>query len=371
VPAFWLLFLPAVAYQALAIFAALRHVSKRTLPDGRVSTHTQPGVSVLKPIRGLDPNTYEAFVSQVQQHYPAFEVLFGVANESDPAVAEIRRLQAAFPSTSIRLILCPTVTPNGKVGALMDLSREARYPVWVVNDSDIKVTRTYLSQVVAPLSDSSIGVVTCPYRAYAHSAATRWEALGIATDFMPSTLVAQQLHVREFGLGSTLAFRAADLQKVGGFEALGDYLADDYQLAKRISSLGKRSLLSTYTVETSLGESTWASVWNHQLRWARTIRVSKGGGYAGLPITHAGLWILIAVLCGAWWPALILVCLRIGSGLATGWLVLRSPVAAGLAWLAPLWDLYAFAIWVTSYAGNEVRWRDKVLTVDGEGRIRD
>ncbi len=103
----------------------------------------------------------------------------------------------------------------------MDLSREARYPVWVVNDSDIKVTRTYLSQVTAPLSDSSIGVVTCPYRAYAHSAATIWEALGIATDFMPSTLVAQELGVREFGLGSTLAFRAADLQKVGGFEALG------------------------------------------------------------------------------------------------------------------------------------------------------
>jgi ceramide glucosyltransferase len=371
VRAFWLFFLPAAAYQTLAIFSALRHVSRRRLAHARGATGLQPGISVLKPIRGLDPNTYEAFVSQVQQDYPAFEVLFGVADESDPAVPLIRRLQAAFPGAAIRLITCPTVTPNGKVGALIDLSREARYPVWVVNDSDIKVTRTYLSNVAAPLADSSIGVVTCPYRAYAHSAATGWEALGIATDFMPSTLVAQQLHVREFGLGSTLAFWAADLQSVGGFAALGDYLADDYQLAKRISSLGKRCLLSTYTVETSLGEATWAGVWNHQLRWARTIRASKGGGYAGLPITHAGLWILIAVLSGAWWPALILFCLRIGSGLATGWFVLRSPLAAGLVWLAPLWDLYAFAMWGTSYCGSKVRWRDKVFTVDGKGRIHD
>jgi ceramide glucosyltransferase len=365
VRAFWVLFLPAIAYQILAIFAALRHSWKRP-----PRTKFRPGISVLKPVRGLDPNTYEAFVSQVRQDYAEFEVLFGVTDEADPAVPSIRELQSDFPETAIRLIVCRTIAPNGKVGSLIDLGREARYPVWIVNDSDIKVTNTYLSEVVAPLSDVSIGVVTCPYRAQAHSGATAWEALGIATDFMPSVLVAQALGVREFGLGSTLAFRAADLDAVGGFAGIGGYLADDYQLAKKISSLGKRSVLSAYTVETSLGEGTWAGVWKHQLRWARTIRVSKGGGYAGLPITHAGLWTVVALLCGAWLPAAVLICCRIASGWSTGRLVLRSWLAVKLIWLAPLWDLYAFAVWVASYAGHEVRWRDKVLRIDGEGRIR-
>ena len=365
--AFWLLFLPAVAYQTLALVAALLHWSKRNR-DARPQSY--PGVSVLKPIHGLDPNTAAAFLSQVQQDYPEFEVLFGVHNETDAAVPEIRRLQTAFPASSIRLIVCRTKAPNGKVGTLVDLGREARYPIWVVNDSDIKVTRAYLSSVVAPLSDESIGVVTCPYRADAHSLATRWEALGIATDFMPSTLVAQQLGVREFGFGSTLAFRAADLNSVGGFAALSDYLADDYQLARRISGLGKRALLSHYTVETSLGEGTWAGVWNHQLRWARTIRVSKGEGYLGLPITHAGIWVVLAAICGAWWPALLLACVRILSGTTTAWLVLRSRQALALVWLAPAWDLYAFAIWLASYGGSQVRWRDKVLRIDPQGRIQ-
>ncbi len=125
--------------------------------------------------------------------------------------------------------------------------------------------------------------MTCPYRARAHTLAAAWESLGIAVDFMPSALVAPLVGVREFGLGSTLAFRAADLERAGGFAAIAEYLADDYQLAKRITALGKRAVLSTYTVETSLGEATWSGIWQHQLRWARTIRLSKGGGYAGLP----------------------------------------------------------------------------------------
>jgi ceramide glucosyltransferase len=199
--------------------------------------------------------------------------------------------------------------------------------------------------------------------------AAAWESLGIATDFMPSALVAQQLGVREFGFGSTLAFRAADLQRAGGFEAIADYLADDYQLAKRITANGKRALLSTYTVETSLGDASWSGVWNHQLRWARTIRLSKGAGYAGLPITHAGMWMLIAMATGAWIPAAVLLILRAFSALMTGGLVLQSRLAATLFWLAPVWDIYAFGIWLASYGGRTVRWRDRVLAIDKEGRI--
>jgi ceramide glucosyltransferase len=208
------------------------------------------------------------------------------------------------------------------------------------------------------------------YRVEAHNVPSAWEALGITTDFMPSALVAQTLGVREFGMGSTLAFRNEDLEAVGGFEAIADYIADDYQLAKRITGLGKRAILSTYAVETSLGDATWGGIWRHQLRWARTIRASKGLGFAGLPVTHAGLWALAALAAGAWPVALVLVGLRVVSAFLAASLVLASTQATVLCWLAPLWDLYSFAVWAASYAGNRVRWRDRMLDIDSQGRIK-
>jgi ceramide glucosyltransferase len=364
------LLIPA-AYQILAIAAGVNQIWRRKRQSrlkGDV-TPFQPGVSVLKPLRGLDPNTEAALLSQVQQDYPEFEVLFGVRDESDAAVAPVRRLQARFPNLSIQLVTGSPDFPNGKVGTLTALAQHARYPIWVVNDGDIRVDARYLSSVVAPLQDSSVGIVTCPYRALAHNPPAAWESLGITTDFMPSTFVAQTLGVREFGFGSTLAFRAADLSEVGGFAAIGSYIADDYQLAKRVTGLGKRALLSEYVVETSLGEDSWAGVWYHQLRWARTIRASKEAGYAGLPVTHAGLWAAIALCCGDFRPAFALLGLRMLSALLFSRFVLRHRVISSFFWLAPAWDLYAFAVWAASYGGDTVRWRDKTLTIDSAGRI--
>lgn len=360
----WLAFLPALGYQCLAIVAGLRQVIGK-----KPTRNFHPGVSVLKPVRGVDPDMFAVLRSQVLQDYPAFEVLFGVHDEDDPALPEIKKLQAEFPASAIEVLVGHESGLNGKVGILKGLARRARYPVWVVNDSDIRVTPGYLSEIVAPLEDSRIGVVTCLYRPRPHALPAVWEALGIATDFMPSTLVAPLVGVREFGLGSTLAFRAEDLLRAGGFAALEDYLADDYQLARRITLLGKRALLSTFVVETSLGDTTWRGVWDHQLRWGRTIRLSKGGGYAGLPITHAGLWILIALLLKCWWVAAALGVLRLIVAFVTGWLVLRSPIALGLFPLSVLWDIYAFALWVASYRSNRVRWRTRAIRVAADGRI--
>lgn len=365
---FWAVFLPAAAYQCLAIVASIKHVRRRRKPPG--PKDFRPGVSVLKPLRGLDPNTGAAFRSQARQDYPEFEILFGVADPDDPAAAEVRRLQCEFPDTSIRLLITgPTEAANGKVGALVRLAREARHPVWVVNDSDIEVTPSYLSSVVAPLADSVAGIVTCPYRVHAHNAAALWEGVGISTDFIPSALVAPLVGVREFGFGSTLAFRAADLDRAGGFEAIADYLADDYQLAKRITGLGLRACLSTYTVATALDGATWRGVWEHQLRWARTIRASKGRGYAGLFVTHAGIWIVVALASSAWMPAAVLGSLRVVSAFVSSALVLHCSRTAKLCWLAPAWDLYAFATWTASYFGRTVRWRGRRLRIGPGGRI--
>jgi ceramide glucosyltransferase len=361
-----LLFVPSVLYQAMALAAALHFQTRRRRRF--VASSFQPPVSVLKPVRGLDPNTSEAFLSQIRQNYPSFEVLFGVSDPEDPAVCEIQRLQAQFPATDIRLVVESAAAANAKVGILIALARQARYPIWVVNDADIRVHQNYLAEVTAPLSDTSIGVVTCAYRAWANSPATNWEALGIATDFMPSVFVAQMIGVRDFALGATLAFRAEDLQAAGGFQSIADYLADDYQLARQIATLGKRTVLSECVVETSLDEGTWSGVWNHQLRWGRTIRTSKGPGYLGLPITHAGVWLLIAVCAHAWVAAALLVFIRLASAWQSA-TALANRNARRLFWLAPVWDLYAFCVWSASYMGNRVRWRHRTLRVGPGGRL--
>lgn len=361
----WLLFFPALLYQLVSIFASLRQALRKP----RFGPFTPP-ISVLKPVRGLDPEMYAAFVSQVSQDYAEFEILFGVADEGDAAVPEIRRLQREFPDSAIKLIVGSEAAANAKVGVLALLAKHARYPIWLVNDSDIRVTSHYLCNVVAPLQDANIGIVTCLYRPESFSAATAWESFGIAIDFMPSTLVANVVGVKEFGLGSTLCFRAADLKAIGGFEAIADYIADDYQLASRIVHLGKPAHLSTYVVDTSLGDGGWRSIWQHQIRWARTIRSSKGAAFAGLVLTHTGIWTAIAGLLRFWPAAIALITLRILAALTSGWLVIKVKRMPFWAALAPVWDVYAFAVWAVSYTSNEVRWRDRKLTIEPGGKLR-
>jgi ceramide glucosyltransferase len=361
-----LLFLPALAYQLVSLVASIRQYFRKT---DQTSNADLPPVSILKPVRGLDPAMTDALRSQAEQQYPNFEILFGVSDPADPAIPLIRQLQSEFPSVAISLHIGSEPAMNAKVGTLSHLAKFARHPVWLVNDSDIHVTPDYLSTVVAPLSQSSVGVVTCLYRPLGHSPAANWEAFGIAIDFMPSTLVAQLLGVREFGLGSTLCFRAADLMAAGGFPALADYIADDYQLASRLVKGGRKAHLSSYVVDTSLGDASWRGIWQHQLRWARTIRATKGAGFAGLPITHACVWAVLAGCLKLPYAAAALVIVRIAAALASGWLVIGLRRSILWALLAPVWDLYAFAVWIVSYTSRNVIWRDRLLRIHPSGRL--
>lgn len=351
-------------YQLIAFAACIRHL----LHKEKQGTWT-PGISILKPVRGLDPGFYKAIRSHATQDYPKFEIIFGVAEANDPAVPQIERLRAEFPALAIQLIVSAQRTPNAKAGVMIDLAAAAQYPILLMNDSDIDVPHGYLRTVVAPLQDTGNALVTCLYRGVAGSIPGKWEALGITIDFAPSVLVAPLVGIREFGLGSTLVFRAADLEKIGGFHAVSDYLADDYQLAKRLTGLGGRAVMSKAVVATALGDSSWAGVWKHQVRWARTIRVSRGDGYIGLPVTHSGLWALLAAAVGMWPLALVVVAVRIAAGLAGGHFVLRSAFALRCFFLIPLWDLWAFAVWLAGLAGSTVEWRGGLLKLDRDGRI--
>ena len=358
--------LAAAAYYLLALIAAARWDRLAT----RQRTPYAPPISILKPVQGRDPGFYACIRSHAAQHYPEFEILFGVSDPADPAIEDIESLQREFPNLPISITRVSTTAPNAKAGVLAELARQARHEVLLVNDGDIFVPPGYLDDVVAPLSNAGTGLVTCLYRAHGGSPATRMEALGIATDFAPSVLVARLLGVAEFALGSTMAFRAGTLRDIGGFETIFDYLADDYQLGRHIHQLGLHIAFADVVVETNLGAGSWLEVWRHQLRWARTIRVSRFSGYCGSIVTHATLWSLVALLAGAWWAAIPALALRIAAGTWVAVEVLEDSNAARSSALIPFRDLLGFAIWVAGLFGETVEWRGLKLRLRPDGRIQ-
>jgi ceramide glucosyltransferase len=350
-----------IAYNLLAIVGALKFRRHRTIPNYR------PAVSILKPVRGRDPRFYEAIRSHALQQYPDFELIFG-ARPDDPAREDIERLRAEFPSIPIRVLDTANDAPNGKVGALEILAREARHDVLLVNDGDILVEPDYLARVVSLLEDRQVGMVTCLYRGAASSIASRAEALGIATEFAPSVLVARLLSTSGFALGATMAFRAPDLAAIGGFAAIREYLADDYQLGARIAAPGKRVVLSDVVVETNLGAGSWSDVWKHQTRWSRTIRVSRPAGYFGYLVTQATFWCIVAAWAGAWRLALAGLIVRLMAAVCS----LR---ALGVPWMpgivvVPFRDLFGLAVWFAGMGGREVEWRGIRFRLSNDGRIK-
>jgi ceramide glucosyltransferase len=359
---------PAIAagvYYLISLVAALARLLWR-----EPATAFSPPVSILKPVRGRDPRFYEAIRSHAALDYPSYEILFGVKDPADPAIADIRRLQTEFPEREIRLVFTRREAPNGKVAVLTELSKEARHPILLVNDSDILVEPDYLRRVVAPLEDARTGVVTCLYRARAESWPGRWEAIGIATEFAPSVLVAPLVGADGFALGSTMVFRAAQVAKIGGFPALEGYLADDYQLGTHIARLGFRVALSKVVVETNLSGARWREVWRHQLRWSRTIRVSRTAGYYGYLATQAAFWSSVAGVAGYWWVVLFVMAVRVAAGLVAGRYVLGDRVVARYWYLMPLRDLWGFAVWVAGLGGSTVEWRGQRLQLSPDGKIR-
>ncbi len=352
--------LAGAAYFLLSIVAALR------LP-ARPPSSFQPPVSILKPIRGRDLRFYEALVSHAIQDYPEFEILFGVRDPDDPALEDIRRLIAAYPHIPIRVIHHVAATANGKVGVLIALAAAAKHPYLLVNDSDIVVEPGYLANVMTELEDPRVGLATCLYRGRGQSFPARFEALGIATEFMPSVLVARLIGVAEFALGSTMAFRSEHLKQIGGFEAIADYLADDYQLGARIHALGLKIAFAASVVETNLGAGTWTDVWKHQVRWSRTVRVSRKGGYIGSVVTHCTFWCFVAALAGEWRIALACFFIRVAAGLVTGRLALHAEAPW---WLMPVRDIWGFAVWCAGLFGTSVEWRGQTLKLRPDGRIQ-
>ena len=364
-----LLTLSGLIYGLLALWGARDFQRRwRGLKAGVVA----PGVSVLKPVKGVDARSYAAFVSHCTQVYAGdFELLFGVSSLEDPAVAEVARLRVEYPDVAIRLIECPLrLGTSGKVSNLVQMLAEARFEYVIINDSDILVSPRYLERVMAPLEDVGVGLVTAPYIGRAEGTVwSRLEALGISTDFLPGVLTARKLEggIR-FGLGSTLATTKTALEATGGLGDLVECLADDYEIGARIAKAGYRVELVNEVVETSVPAYTLRGFCEHQLRWARSTRDSRRWGYVGLGVTYVLPWALATVVAsgGALWSFSLLslaLLVRVSVALVVGVGILRDGQVLRDILLLPLRDYFGLGFWAWSYAGDTVVWRGERFTL--------
>jgi ceramide glucosyltransferase len=334
----------------------------------------RPPVSILKPVRGLDPEAYENFVSFCRQDYDSFEVLFGVDNPADPAVPLIERLQRDFPQVSIGLIIAPAFGMNRKASVLHGLASQARHEVLVISDSDCRVTPNYLRQVVAPLRDRGVGMVTCPYRGEkALTFTARLEALYIGATFVPLVLAARKYITLRLGLGATMAVRRGDLDRIGGFAAFADYLGDDYQLGYRISGLGCRVHLSRYVVGCVLGATTFREQWHREVRWMRNARVCRPREYPIVPLTFSTpLAVALALVTGFSRASLAALVMSVVLRWLVGWLMtgFTGDVESrrAMVWL-PLRDILSAAVWFAGAAGRRIVWRGETFLLEPDGRL--
>jgi ceramide glucosyltransferase len=254
-------------------------------------------VSILKPVRGVDPYQYDNFTSFCNQQYGDYEILFAVADALDPAVPVIRRLQANFPERNITLLIVPVTAANQKVGLLDEFCQVARHDLLVISDSDMRVSPDYLRRVVRPLSEAKTGLVTCSYRGiHVESIPSCLGALHMGVMFLPSVMVARKFIDMQFAMGATIAIKRQDLEQLGGFGTIADYLADDFQLAIRIIEGGKKVVLSDYVVSSVLGAQSFREQWGRELRWARTNRSNRPFEYPGLAPLYTITWAILYLL---------------------------------------------------------------------------
>src|SRR5438270_600883 len=336
-----------------------------------------PPVTILKPLRGVDPQMYESFRSHCVQDYPEYEIIFGVSEADDPAAQAVEQLIREFPECKIRLLVCPEVLGNNrKTSNLVQMLAFARYDHLLINDSDILVAPDYLRRVMAPFARPEVGMVTCPYRGIAaNTLGSRLESIGISTDFIAGVLAARQIEGGiHFALGSTLAMSRAALEAIGGLRPLVDYLADDFELGYRIAKSGYEVVLAEIVVETHLPAYSFREFFDHQLRWARSTRDSRRLGYLGLLLTFGLPWAIFAVLFAplSWWSWTILAAaaaLRAAVALKVGEGVVQDKAVRRNLWLLPLRDLVAFWVWFASFADNKVHWRGDVFILE-RGKIR-
>lgn len=369
----FLVILPPLAYGLISIACARSYFSRRK-PEGNFT----PPVTILKPVKGMDAGSLENFASFCRQDYPEFQIVFACASPDDPALPVIERLKNQFPEHDIELVVDGRLHgPNYKVCNLINAYPEAKHDIIIVCDSDIRVGRDYLREVCAPFADPTVGVVTSLYRSPGvRGSATAVEAMGFTCEMIPNVMVALRLEGLSFALGASMAVRRAALERIGGFPALVDYLADDYQLGNKVFSAGYRIELSDCFVESVMHRESLATVLSRQLRWARTMRASRPAGYFASGITQPFPAAFLALILSGFSAAGVAAAILLyGVRSLTALIYSRSFVRDGLfprwLWLLPVRDALSFATWGLAFLGNRVRWRGHLFRLLPGGRIEE
>lgn len=355
-----------------ATVAALRF-ARRTPGGFAAPGGAAPAVSVLKPLHGAEPGLYDNLRSFADQDYPEFQLVLGVRDRTDGALPVARALIGDLPGRDIELVVDPRVAgTNLKVANLENMLPAARHDVIVMADSDMRVGRDYLAAVTAPLADPRIGIVTCIYKGAAGPGLwSELSALHINFGFLPSALCGDALGIGDGCFGATIAVRRAVLDRIGGFVRVRNELADDHRLGVAVRGQGLAGVLSPYIVENRVDEPSFISLWRHELRWARTSRAVAPVGFAGSAITHAvALAALAAALSGtgaAWVWVVLTLALRWLTAAIIG---RRLDLPCRRLWLLPLRDALSFAVFVGSFCGRSVSWRDQLFRVEPNGHMR-
>jgi ceramide glucosyltransferase len=369
----------------------------------RVTDNTfAPPVTLLKPLKGADADTWHCLESWLKQDYAGpVQILFGVAAANDPVCEIVRQLIAVHPDRDARLVFCAeSLGPNSKVSTLVQLHRQTRHDVVLVSDADVVVPPDFLVNVVSPLRDPTVVLVNCFYRlANPSTLAMQWEAIAINADFWSQVLQSESLKPLDFALGAVMATTRRRLDDVGGFDALVEYLADDYQFGRRIASQGGRIVLSPVVVECRESPRTWSDIWRHQLRWARTIRVCQPLPYFFSILNNATLWPLLCAQFSSAGPAIdwgrhadttfgignkswttgaipwtfLLLLFSLGFRILTaGHLQSRMNQSVRhrlYFWLVPIKDLLNAVVWALAFLGNTVEWRGQRYRVRRGGEL--
>ncbi len=339
-------------------------------------TPAYPPITVLKPIRGADDALYENLKSFVEQDYPRFQVIFGIAERTDPAYAVAQRLVFEYPEKELLVAETgPPLSPNRKVSNLAAMYAFSKYDIILVADADMRVGRDYLSRVSEGFAGPEVGLVTCPYRGcYPGSVGAAFEALSINADFLPSVTVAERLEGISFALGATMAVRREALERIGSFEALKDFLADDYQLGNKIYKAGYKLSLSRYVVDSVQGRESFREYFAHQLRWGRTYRACRPVSYFFAGLTKgtaiAALFLLASGFSPAGWAVFSAdLALRNSLAVRLESKYVKAPGALKYYWLLPLRDLASALTWALSFTGSGVSWKGESFKINREGRM--
>ncbi len=364
---FWI----ASVVAAVDLFGGPRRKSRR----GAARKGAWPAVSILKPLRGVDDDSYSNLASFARQQYPRFEILFGAETPDDPGLEVARRVREDFPGVPIRIVeRNQPIGENPKVNTLASLAREANNPVILLSDSDIRVAPGYLRSIVRRLQSEKAAMVTSLYSSRARNWPGRFEALGTAAEFQPGVLVARMIQRVRFGLGAGILIRREALDALGGFTAIADYLADDYMLGNLCDRAGGRIELATAVAEHHLGSPSLGEWIGRQVRWNRGIRASRPGGYAGLALTQGvAAATLFLIVAGGSRVAWAIFAATLAARLVSAWIVgsrfLRDPTVGRFLWLLPVRDLAGTALWAAGLFGSEVVWRGQRFRLGPDGKL--